>query len=239
MVNPMVTMVMSTGSSIQNGSQSVQSAGAKTHNRDLLMISISKFYVNKGNVQKILPIVGGASRISLRLIDWFVTNYAKRYNVTLVDVHDAHPIHFNVYSSYRAQLKAYSKQQFDPFRRRDRIDFYYDRDKYVETTIGQLNFFRWMLQNRLIEYIDENFDAIESEMLKAQRASDVDADADADADAANNTGTIRTISRTSITTKPRESATCKAKLNANHVNCAKTSVGSKAAYTPPRTVLFD
>lgn len=142
----------------------------KSHNRDLLMVSISKFYTNKNSIQKILPIVSGASRISLRLVDWFVTNYAKRHNVTIVNVIDGHSVHFNVYASYRAQLKAYSKQQFDPFRRRDRIDFYYERNQFVETTIGQLNFFRWMLHNTLIEYIDENFEAVEAEMLKSQKA---------------------------------------------------------------------
>ena len=142
----------------------------KTHNRDLLMVSISKFYTNKSSVQKILPIVSGSSRISLRLVDWFVTNYAKRHNVILISDTDKHAVHFNVYTSYRAQLKAYSKQQFDPFRRRDRIDFYYDRHQFVETTIGQLNFFRWMLQNSLIEYIDERFDQIEMEMLKSQKS---------------------------------------------------------------------
>jgi hypothetical protein len=134
------------------------------------MVSISKFYSIKSNIQKILPIVTGSSRISLRLVDWFVTNYAKRYNVSILEV-DGATTYFNVYTSYRAQLKAYSKQQFDPFRRRDRIDFYYDRHQFVETTIGQLNFFRWMLQNNILEYIDANFAPIESEMLKTQKVA--------------------------------------------------------------------
>ncbi len=133
------------------------------------MVSISKFYTNKNTMHRILPIVNGASRVSLRLVDWFVTNYAKRYNIIIVQETESHPLHFNVYASYRAQLKAYSKQQFDPFRRRDRIDFYYERAQFLETTIGQLNFFRWMLQNKLLDYIDEHFEAIENEMLSAQK----------------------------------------------------------------------
>lgn len=121
-------------------------------------------------MQRVLPIISGTAKVSLRLIDWFVTNYTKRHNVTLVQQVNGHPVHFNVYASYRAQLKAYSKQQFDPFRRRDRIDFYYDRREFVETTIGQLNFFRWILQNSLLEYIEEHLEDIEAEMLQAQRA---------------------------------------------------------------------
>ena len=146
----------------------------KPLNNDLLMVSISKFYMSKETIQKMLPIVLGTSRISLRLVDWFVTNYAKHHNVILINEVDDHSVHFNVYASYRAQLKAYSKQQFDPFRRRERIDFYYDQDEFVETTIGQLNFFRWMLQNGLVDYIDSHFDVIESDMIRSQRINSED-----------------------------------------------------------------
>jgi hypothetical protein len=120
-----------------------------------------------------------------------VTNYAKRHNIVVVTEHvkDAKdytsakdtkhtrdrdvssPVHTNVYFSYRDQLRAYTKQQFDPFRRRDRIDFYYEKRKCIETTIGQLNFFKWMLQNQLLDYIDDHIDAIEAEMLESQRSS--------------------------------------------------------------------
>ena len=120
----------------------------KSLNSDLLMVSISKFYTSKNYIQRILPIVNGTSRISLRLVDWFVTNYARDHNVTLLyqaqqcgsnvsnmgsgscdNQHhqQQHIIHFDVYGSYRNQLRAYTKQQFDPFRRRERIDFYYEK----------------------------------------------------------------------------------------------------------------
>ena len=79
-------------------------------------------------------------------------------------------IHFNVYLSYRSQLKAYSKQLFDPFRRRDRIIFYYENDnKSIETTIGQLNFFRWVLQNDILQYINQNLKDIEKDMVRTQK----------------------------------------------------------------------
>jgi hypothetical protein len=138
-------------------------------NNDLLMMSLSSFYGQKGVMQKIIPIVNGGSACSLRLIDWFVTNYAKKNNIILTHHRDNNIIHFNVYLSYRSQLKAYSKQQFDPFRRRERILFFYERSKSVETTIGQLNFFRWVLQNELLEYIGEHSKAIEQDMLDQQR----------------------------------------------------------------------
>ena len=146
---------------------------SESYNKDLLMISLSKFYSNISYIQKILPIIVGKSPISLRLIDWFVTNYSKKSSTIITYEVEKNVIHFNVYLSYRSQLKAYSKQQFDPFRRRDRINFYYNKDNFIETTIGQLNFFRWVIQNNILEYIENNFDLIETDMVSVQKKKNI------------------------------------------------------------------
>jgi len=147
------------------------------NSKDLLMISLSKFYSQKHNINKILAIIEPTlsikpdNRISLRLIDWFVTNYSKKNNTIITKEKNNNVIHFNVYLSYRSQLKAYSKQLFDPFRRRDRITFYFDTDKSIETTIGQLNMFRWILQNDILDYINSNIDEIEKDMVSTQKTN--------------------------------------------------------------------
>lgn len=151
---------------------------------DLLMLPLSKFYHDKKHIDAILPIIDDndspeptrqiagskSKRISLRLIDWFITNYSKKNN-TVITRNDAqgNVIHFNVYLSYRSQLKAYSKKLFDPFRRRDRIMFFYDKKKSIETTIGQLNIFRWILENKIIDYIKDHFDQIDRDMVTTQK----------------------------------------------------------------------
>lgn len=137
--------------------------------KDLLMSSLSKFYNSKNNIHTIIPIVEGISNVSLRLIDWFVTNYSKKHNIVITKEVNNNILHFNVYLSYRSQLKAYSKQLFDPFRRRDRITFMYENDKSIETTIGQLNFFRWVIQNDILGYINTNLNNIEKDMIKTQK----------------------------------------------------------------------
>lgn len=109
--------------------------------------------------------------VSLRLLDWFVTNYAKKYN-TMIYNGKTNPL--KIYLSYRAQLKAYSKQQFDPFRRRERISFIYDNNKSLETTIGQLNFFRWVIDNNILDYIVENIKSIELDMINTQKEKQID-----------------------------------------------------------------
>ena len=145
------------------------------NSKDLLMISLSKFYSNKNNIQKLLSIIESTGtkdeRVSLRLIDWFVTNYSKKNNVIIIKEKNNSVAHFNVYLSYRAQLKAYSKQLFDPFRRRDRITFFYDANNSIETTIGQLNMFRWIIQNDILDYIYTNVENIEYDMIQTQRSN--------------------------------------------------------------------
>ena len=146
------------------------------NSKDLLMISLSKFYAQRSNITKLLSIVDSSltkqdSKISLRLIDWFVTNYSKKNNTIITKEKNNNVIHFNVYLSYRSQLKAYSKQLFDPFRRRDRITFYFDVDKSIDTTIGQLNMFRWIIQNDILEFISVNINEIESDMIQTQKVN--------------------------------------------------------------------
>lgn len=140
---------------------------------ELLLLSLTNYYqFNNDKLQEILPIVCKSSKISLRLIDWFVTNYCKKHNIVfLKHKSESNDEYFNVYSNYRSQLKAFKKIQFDPFRRRERIDFYYEENDYIETTIGQLNFFRWFVENGLLEYVKDNSDKIEEDMLSNQKDS--------------------------------------------------------------------
>ena len=69
-----------------------------------------------------------------------------------------------MYIDYKLKLKAYSKKRFDPFCRWDRINIPYKEDTVVQTTIGQLNFFKWALENNVISYIEKNIKAINNDM---------------------------------------------------------------------------
>jgi hypothetical protein len=134
---------------------------------NLLLSTLLKFYKRDDNLSKILSIINGHSRESLRLIDWFVTNYAKK-NFVGYDLIDNHgkTKRFKVYIDYKLKLKAYSKKRFDPFCRWDRIAIPYKNDTHIQTTIGQLNFFKWALENNILSYISEHLDDIEKDMNK-------------------------------------------------------------------------
>ena len=139
------------------------SKGYATQN-DLLMNNLLAFYNNENNLQTMLNIINGDSQISLRIVDWFATNYAKKYFTVYPIQKNTETIRFKVYNDYKLKLKAYSKKRFDPFCRWDRITVPYDDEKMMETTIGQLNFFKWALENKIIDYIENHYSTIEKDM---------------------------------------------------------------------------
>ena len=144
------------------------SSSTYTTQNDLLLKNLLVFYDTKenNNLDNMLRIITGESKISLRIVDWFATNYAKKYYTLYVISQSADNItrRFKVYDDYKLKLKAYSKRRFDPFCRWDRISIPYKKDTCIETTIGQLNFFKWALENKVIDYIEENYETIEKDM---------------------------------------------------------------------------
>jgi len=135
-----------------------------TTQNSLLLNNLLKFYNVDNNLDKMLRIINGESRISLRIVDWFATNYAKKF-YTVYDLKSSESSRrFKVYVDYKLKLRAYSKKRFDPFCRWDRITIPYKEGKSIQTTIGQLNFFKWALENGVISYIEENYTTIEADM---------------------------------------------------------------------------
>jgi hypothetical protein len=131
--------------------------------RELILAKLSGFYRCTENIEKLRAIIDGRSRISLRLLDYFVTSFCKRHDVEIANTR------FNVYGNYNIQLKAFSKHNFDPFRRRGRINYYYNATDKIETTIGQLNFFKWVIENGVLEYVESNIGAIEKDMTTCHK----------------------------------------------------------------------
>jgi hypothetical protein len=125
---------------------------------ELVISSLQRFYSNHPEIDKVLGYLNGDAPLSLRVIDWFVTKYSRK---NFVRYHH-NGQEFLVYLSYKGQLKAYSKQYFDPNCRRERIMFKIPGHEQFLTTIGKLNFFRWALESKILDYIEANKDEIKS-----------------------------------------------------------------------------
>ena len=136
--------------------------GCSTQN-ELLLTNLIEFY-KVHNIDDMLNVITGKSKISLRIVDWFATNYAKKYYTNYSVDNNGTTKRFKVYPDYKLKLKAYSKRRFDPFCRWERIRIPYKNDECIETTLGQLNFFKWAIENKVIDYICANFESIETDM---------------------------------------------------------------------------
>ncbi len=153
---------------------------------EILIEFLILFY--KDRIEILKDIIYQNNPLSLRLIDWLVTNYSKKYNIIYpINKKGEDVIYFNIYLDYKNQLKAYSKKFFDPFCRQKRIiidcetflwkeysepDFdstndstnILNKNNFVITTVGQLNFFRWFLENKIFEYAIANIKLIDFDM---------------------------------------------------------------------------
>ncbi len=113
----------------------------------------------KNDIKNMVDIINGHSQISLRVLDWFITKYSKDKDIIINNGTQK----FDVYISYKSQLKSYKKKNFDPFRRREKFNYNYDKNNScltIKTTLGQLNFFKWAIKNNIIEYVEKNIELI-------------------------------------------------------------------------------
>lgn len=141
-----------------------------TSQETILLKSLQKFYSNKKFFNLISDIINGDDVISRRTIEYFVTCYSLSNRITYQLEERKTLINFNVYSSYKDQLKAYKKKYFDPFGRGIRIPFFSD-EKCIITTIGQLNFYRWFFTKKIYDYCLDNYEVIQTSLLSKKKTS--------------------------------------------------------------------
>lgn len=148
--------------------QSAREEGIDTK-LSLLMNALTEFYKDPKYITQVKSIVDQNNVISLRILDWFITNYAKKHRTLIPSKNRM----IDVYQDYKLQLKSFSKKQFDPFCRKNKIMFYYTDEDYIETSCGQLCFFRWCFQNDILTYVQAHLSEIEQDMknsIKCKRS---------------------------------------------------------------------
>jgi hypothetical protein len=61
--------------------------------KDLLMQSLINFFTNRNNLDQVIPIITGKSKISLRILDWFVTRFCYLYKLSINIYREANRTH--------------------------------------------------------------------------------------------------------------------------------------------------
>ncbi len=121
---------------------------------DVLLHSVQQFYSKDNNSEHLKDILQKRKGISLRNLEWFITNYSKNTNLSYTTSNGKK---FTVHCAYKSSLDGYSKKLFDPFCRTQKFEFKIpNSDVTVSTTIAQLNFIMWCIKNNVITYILDN-----------------------------------------------------------------------------------
>lgn len=133
---------------------------------------ISTFYTNERVLDLLIPIVTQSYDISLRVLDFFCTNWTKLHRVVSVVTVSGRQETVNIFSLYKDALRHWRRKLFDPFRRRERIYFRHpETDELLATTCAQLNFLKWAETYGVLDRIREQLPQIESDMLQCLGAS--------------------------------------------------------------------
>lgn len=121
---------------------------------EILLSSLKDFFSEKENSEILRDILEKRNGISLRNLEWFITNYSKQQNLTYTTKNGKF---FTVHCAYKSSLDGYSKKLFDPFCRTQKFSYSIpNSETNVSTTVAQLNFIRWCIKNNIIDYIINN-----------------------------------------------------------------------------------
>lgn len=136
----------------------------------LLLDALQEFYKNGSFGTVVVPIIRDHNPLALRDIDWLVTNYSLAFPVVYANPKYPNSEPFNIHDSYTQHEAVWKKRLFDPFQRGHRIMFRVEDVDY-ETTIAQLNFFRWAIEFGVIHWAAQHRDEIREhhQRIKAER----------------------------------------------------------------------
>ena len=139
-----------------------------TRKDEVLLSSVLGWYnEDSSRVTQFSDIVKHKNGLSLRIIDWLITNFSKKISVSI----ETRGIPGDLYRDYHKNLSAHNKKNFDPFARRQRICILLNGEEKRFSTIGQLNFFRWFLQKNLCSFLLANKPTIEKHMRDYEKMS--------------------------------------------------------------------
>ena len=215
---------------------------------ELVISSLQRFYSSHPEIEKVLTYLNGEAPLSLRIIDWFVTKYSRKNFVR-------YPLNgqdFLVYLSYKGQLKAYSKQYFDPNCRRERIIFKIPNQEQFMTTIGKLNFFRWALESKILEYIEAHEEEIRTgynsylkdttqtqKRVKNETASSTDSNVSSESVQSNITVSTQLTQSSQATQSSHNSNSTTRTTRRRRTKQTPSSLNKLQVYTTPIELKFD
>jgi hypothetical protein len=125
----------------------------------LLAFKVINYFNTTKNFERVEKFITRESAISLRDLEAFVTKYAAIHGLWYYHEGTEYVLH----ERYKAALTSYNKGLLDPFRRTQRVDIKF-KEKNIETTIGQLNFLRFLIDSKALDWLEKNYSKIRIEL---------------------------------------------------------------------------
>lgn len=132
-----------------------------------------EFFIKEKNINKVLPILYRKSKISLSLLEWFVITYSKNKKLIINNK--------NIYQEYKNQLNTYNKRYFDPFKREGaffEIQYGPSKNDVIISTFCQLNFLKWAINSKIIDYLNVNIDNVIQNYKKFKKIKPIQSEKD-------------------------------------------------------------
>ena len=102
------------------------------------------------------------THLSLRVIDWTFSNFLKVFFLSFRNK--------NLFVEYKSKTSIYKKPYFDPISRGTHVKFTIDGQTHT-CSVGQLHFFKWLLENEFDTVILNKIEDIRTHMRDAIRKS--------------------------------------------------------------------
>lgn len=135
----------------------------------LLVTNCLTFFSNPKNMTKMYDIVVRKEPMSLRMLDHAIVNWSRENDIYFWQEGKEHNKFFDIHNSYKNMLCHYTKKYFDPFRRHCHLtvqlkDSVTGLTEEFATTVGQLSFFKWLIEEDIVIFIEAHLAEIKSWM---------------------------------------------------------------------------
>lgn len=133
----------------------------------LLKQSLLEFFKPAHRFKTFYDVVNKKTDYSLRVLEWFVTKYAEKYDVSyVIPLPGGKRKEINIATDYHNQMSSYQKKCFDPFRRHDKFLISNGQGLTFVTTVCQMNFFKWAIENKVLDYVQTHLSEIKADMSR-------------------------------------------------------------------------
>tara|TARA_B100000953_G_C17919816_1_gene390401 strand:+ start:370 stop:819 length:450 start_codon:yes stop_codon:yes gene_type:complete len=135
----------------------------KNNNNQLIMLYQSLIKSKASYIDKFMKIIV-QNKLKIIIIEYFITNYSKKHQIIIKRSNNDF---FYINDEYKNQLKSFNKKFFDPYKRNNKFELEHNK-QIIITTVGQMNFFKWAIENQIINYIEEHYKEIVEDYSKSK-----------------------------------------------------------------------